>query len=337
MNKRKLRKRLIKNRRIELLVHGILLALAAAGIVFAGFMLSGGMRAFQKESGPPDAGPRPLVETAAESAEEQAETDGLETLSIAPEEHGPYPSPGLTADPIPELSESEIEAVAEQLMSTEDGSVVTTDTDCDWRLILVNPTHCLPDDFTVETEELEEGSDMSFDVRAVESLRQMIRDCEEAGLSIVVRGAYRTMEQQQELFDAKVDELMGTGMNRRRAEKKAATIVAYPGTSEHQLGLAADIVSGENMELSDEQADTPTQQWLMENSWKYGFVLRYPTRMSHKTGIIYEPWHYRYVGDVAAQMMHEENLCLEEFLAKYGSTVLPEGTGFVSSGTGEKE
>ena len=73
MNKRKLRKRLIKNRRIELLVHGILLALAAAGIVFAGFMLSGGMRAFQKESGPPDAGPRPLVETAAESAEEQAE------------------------------------------------------------------------------------------------------------------------------------------------------------------------------------------------------------------------------------------------------------------------
>jgi LAS superfamily LD-carboxypeptidase LdcB len=90
--------------------------------------------------------------------------------------------------------------------------------------------------------------------------------------------------------------------------------VAVPGTSEHELGLAADIYSSENMSLDESQVDTFTQQWLMENCWKYGFVLRYPRAKSDITGIIFEPWHYRYVGYEHARRIHEADICLEEYL-----------------------
>ena len=91
-------------------------------------------------------------------------------------------------------------------------------------------------------------------------------------------------------------------------------MVAYPGTSEHQLGLALDIVDVSYQQLDTEQENTPVQQWLMKNSWKYGFVLRYPADKSDITGIIYEPWHYRYVGKEAAAEIYENKLCLEEYL-----------------------
>ncbi|MFQ7289836.1 MAG: M15 family metallopeptidase [Lacrimispora saccharolytica] len=100
---------------------------------------------------------------------------------------------------------------------------------------------------------------------------------------------------------------------------EAAKTVAVPGTSEHELGLALDIVDSSYPELETEQENTPVQRWLMKNSWKYGFVLRYPSDKSALTGIIYEPWHYRYVGKEAAKVMYEEELCLEEYLEKYCS------------------
>ena len=92
--------------------------------------------------------------------------------------------------------------------------------------------------------------------------------------------------------------------------------MAIPGTSEHQLGLAVDIVDKHSQVLDNSQADTPAQQWLMEHSWEYGFILRYPEGKSEITGIIYEPWHYRYVGKEAAAEIHELGLCLEEYLTQ---------------------
>jgi D-alanyl-D-alanine carboxypeptidase len=94
----------------------------------------------------------------------------------------------------------------------------------------------------------------------------------------------------------------------------AATAVAVPGTSEHELGLAADIYSSENMSLDESQVDTFTQQWLMEHCWEYGFVLRYPKDKNEITGIIFEPWHYRYVGKEHAEIIHKAGICLEEYL-----------------------
>ena len=89
--------------------------------------------------------------------------------------------------------------------------------------------------------------------------------------------------------------------------------MAVPGTSEHQLGLALDIVDMNNQRLEEEQENTPTQQWLMANCWRYGFILRFPKGREAVTGISYEPWHYRYVGEEAARIITENGLCLEEY------------------------
>lgn len=90
--------------------------------------------------------------------------------------------------------------------------------------------------------------------------------------------------------------------------------MAVPGTSEHQLGLALDIVDISNQTLDESQENTPVQKWLMNNSWRYGFILRYPTDKSDITGISYEPWHYRYVGKKAAKEIYDAQICLEEYL-----------------------
>ena len=84
--------------------------------------------------------------------------------------------------------------------------------------------------------------------------------------------------------------------------------------SAKQLGLALDIVDRSNQNLDESQEDTAVQQWLMKHSWEYGFILRFPTGKSDVTGIIYEPWHYRYVGKEAAKEIYDRGICLEEYL-----------------------
>ena len=107
---------------------------------------------------------------------------------------------------------------------------------------------------------------------------------------------------------------MADGLSYDEAYAAAATVVAIPGTSEHNLGLAVDICALDYQILDDAQADTPEQQWLMEHCWEYGFILRYPAEKQDITGIIYEPWHYRYVGRDHAQAIRQSGQCLEEFL-----------------------
>ena len=154
----------------------------------------------------------------------------------------------------------------------------------------------------------------AVDSRCYPELQQMMDDCRAAGFDPLICASYRTMEKQEALFEDKEARLIREGCPENEVEAEAAKVVAYPGTSEHQLGLALDIVDVSYQQLDTEQENTPVQQWLMKNSWKYGFVLRYPTDKSDITGIIYEPWHYRYVGKEAAAEMYENKLCLEEYL-----------------------
>ena len=112
-----------------------------------------------------------------------------------------------------------------------------------------------------------------------------------------------------------MDSLLAQGRTQEEAEAEAGTVVAVPGTSEHELGLAVDICDSENQNLDESQLETLTQQWLIEHCWDYGFILRYPVDKSEITGIIYEPWHYRYVGR-KTQKIHESGLCLEEYPGK---------------------
>ncbi|MBQ9166338.1 MAG: M15 family metallopeptidase [Oscillospiraceae bacterium] len=184
----------------------------------------------------------------------------------------------------------------------------------EWNLMLVNPWNPLPEDFSVDLTDI--GSGHCVDTRCYSALQEMLDDCRAAGLSPVICSSYRSQERQQELFDNKVDRLMPEGYSYEDARTEAATVVALPGTSEHQLGLAVDIVDVNNQRLDQSQEDTPVQQWLMENSWRYGFILRYPTGKSDITGVIYEPWHYRYVGREAAEEIYSSGVCLEEYLSQ---------------------
>ena len=184
-----------------------------------------------------------------------------------------------------------------------------------WNLQLVNAWNPLPEDFAVSLTPI--GENYQVDSRCAGALHQMLEDCRAAGLSPAVCSAYRTEETQARLYANKVDRLMAQGMSEDKARTEAARSVAVPGTSEHQLGLAVDLVDNHNWSLDESQASMPAQQWLIKHSWEYGFILRYPGDKGELTGIIYEPWHYRYVGKEAARVIHQQGLCLEEYLARW--------------------
>lgn len=217
-------------------------------------------------------------------------------------------------------SDSSIPSVPEPLTSGplidaaagDDETTQLTYVSGDWNLILVNPWNKLPDDYEISLTPLPNGH--SIDSRCYPALSNMMNDCRKAGLQPLICSSYRSQEKQESLFQERIDELRAQGYSKKDAKAKAATSVARPGTSEHQLGLAVDIVDKSHQMLDAAQEYTPVQQWLLENSWKYGFILRYPNQKSSLTGIIYEPWHYRYVGQAAAQEIHERDICLEEYL-----------------------
>jgi len=180
-------------------------------------------------------------------------------------------------------------------------------------LILVNPWNSIPDGYSPQLRTLSDGTQIAE--KMYDDLMEMLNDCRDAGHLPYICSGYRTQEKQQQLFDDKVNRLIEQNYTYEEAVEVAATEVAVPGTSEHQLGLAVDIVDGDYGALDYQQANTATQSWLMENCWDYGFILRYPENKTDITGIIYEPWHYRYVGPEAANEMRESGKCLEEYLA----------------------
>ena len=126
--------------------------------------------------------------------------------------------------------------------------------------------------------------------------------------------SYRTQAKQTYLYNNKITRLRNAGYSKAAALEEAGRWVARPGTSEHQLGLALDIVSSSYQALTKKQEKTAEQKWLMEHCWEYGFILRYPSDKSEITGIGYEPWHYRYVGREVALDVRESGLCFEEYL-----------------------
>lgn len=185
----------------------------------------------------------------------------------------------------------------------------------DWNLILVNPTTYLPEGFSVELAKYNDSH--SVDARIVDALKEMVSAMKAQGLSPVICSSYRTQQKQQSLFDNQVNRLKNKGMSDEQARAQAGTVVAIPGTSEHQTGLAVDIVALSYQILDEKQEETAEQQWLMEHCHEYGFILRYPSNKSEVTGIIYEPWHYRYVGKEVAQDMKNKDICFEEWLELY--------------------
>lgn len=189
----------------------------------------------------------------------------------------------------------------------------------EYYLLLANAENPLPQDWSIQTEEVQNGYEM--DKRAAPAMREMIQAAKEDGVELMLCSAYRSVEKQQQLFDRSQQAYMAQGMSEEEAYAKTAIETAIPGTSEHQTGLAADIVTPTYQMLDAGFADTPAGQWLSEHAAEYGFVLRYPQDKQEVTGIIYESWHYRFVGKTHAKLMKESGLCLEEYLQQE----LPEG------------
>jgi LAS superfamily LD-carboxypeptidase LdcB len=182
-------------------------------------------------------------------------------------------------------------------------------------LMVVSAESPLPEGYVPELDTV--VGDYQLDARCASLCWQMMQDCRESGHGLpMICSAYRTQEFQQFLFDNKVYDVLWEETNdREKARELAATIVALPGTSEHQTGLAADIMDEVYPYLNEWQEHTEAQQWLMEHCSEYGFILRYPDGTSDITGIIYEPWHYRYVGGKFAREITKRGITLEEYVA----------------------
>lgn len=207
------------------------------------------------------------------------------------------PEISTAAPPVPEVRASAQPGVpAEESPAEEEGD--------GWSLVLVNGQNAIPEDFRIDLVEVAGGEQV--DRRIYEPLMELLEAAKEGNrdqLPMVVSG-YRTRKTQQSLYDNKIAKYLEQGYTRSEAEGLAKQWVAVPGHSEHQIGLAVDI-NGATYDL---------YFWLQENSWKYGFIFRYPGDKTEFTGVAEEVWHYRYVGVEAAAEMHEKGLCLEEYL-----------------------
>ncbi|MBO7218327.1 MAG: M15 family metallopeptidase [Clostridia bacterium] len=189
-----------------------------------------------------------------------------------------------------------------------------------WEMMLVNKWSPLPDGYDPELayvkSEYSRGgrTDYRFDARAVDALHDLCKASKKDGVNLFIISPYRTNATQESLFNRELNEVKAQYPNMTDAEAraKAATEVAAPGTSEHQSGLAVDFNS---VEQSFDK--TKEYKWLSENAHLYGFIMRYPKSKEDKTAVIYEPWHYRYVGIENAMAIKESGLCLEEFIEQY--------------------
>ena len=206
---------------------------------------------------------------------------------------------------------TKLDAVKKELYDLKE-DMDDTASDMPWNLVLVNYEHPMKEGYVPELRELEPG--YSVDSRIADEARHMLADAKEAGLHIIMCSAYRSVERQETLFDECMKESVKSGMGYWDAYQETVLKVAEPGKSEHALGLALDLISNQYTELDKRQETTKEAKWLAENCHKYGFILRYPPEKTKITGIIYEPWHYRYVGEEHAKKIHELGVTLEEYL-----------------------
>ena len=239
--------------------------------------------------------------------EPSGNTDNTPDTPVSPSESEPVPPDSSrlpeTRPTVPEVPSTQ-EPVDE--IKAADAS--------EWNLLLVNPWNKIPEGYTVELASY--NASHSVDARIIDDLKDMMDAMKSEGLSPIVCSSFRTHEKQQSLFDRQVQAQKALGLSDEEARKEAGKAVAVPGTSEHETGLAVDSVALSYQILDEKQEQTDEQKLLIKNCYDYGFILRYPNGKSDITGIIYEPWHYRYVGKTVAAEIRDSGLTLEEWVAK---------------------
>ena len=165
---------------------------------------------------------------------------------------------------------------------------------------------------------------MMYSTEYMAELDAFLDAIEDAGFEYFIGAAFREYSFQTHLFNSKASQIayeMGLSADYldpkyQEAVEKAKTIVMYPGSSEHQLGVAIDIFDQNRSRLVYSEMNQELFAWLDEHCAEYGFIKRYPTRKLLLTGWD-EPWHYRYVGKEVATFIMENGLCYEEFYGHY--------------------
>lgn len=212
---------------------------------------------------------------------------------------------GIVPNKVPKAKQTPIISIAANIATSEfSANDVQDNYNPPWNLTLVNRENPIPNDYQTELVELEGGE--YVDKRIYQPLMRMLEDAKEGNwnqLPLVVSG-YRTEDKQRSLYNAKIKKFKKEGYPEDEAIKLAEQWVAVPGYSEHQLGFAVDL-NGATYDL---------YLWLQENSYKYGFIFRYPANKTDITGVAEEVWHYRYVGEEAAAEIYQQGICLEEYL-----------------------
>lgn len=195
-------------------------------------------------------------------------------------------------------------------------------------LMLVNKTHLLPSGYTPAFTTVparyysSTDKDRRFDQRAATELEQFIDGARAAGFHVNVVSGYRTYAYQKQNYDRHVSALEAQGETASQAKAEAAQLVAPPGTSEHETGLAADIITSDwytqHKDLTADFDKTDAFAWMVKHCADYGFVLRYPKGKENVTGYDYEPWHYRYVGTENARILMANGETLEQYVGQAG-------------------
>ncbi len=182
--------------------------------------------------------------------------------------------------------------------------------------VLVNKENMLSIDYIPKNMYIVDNNENNFHNYLIDNIKPMLRvevkpyinalisDAHKLGLPLIVDSAYRSGYYQQMILDKLISE----------KGNEAYKLIALPGASEHQTGLAVDFAYYENGIYDDNvKEDDKEAIWLKENAWKYGFILRYPKGKEEITGFSFEPWHFRFVGLELAKELYVQNITLEEY------------------------
>lgn len=229
-----------------------------------------------------------------------------ESLSENQEEQTAEPQ----TEPQTEPAAEEPQAVPETKAAEKKSATVIPITDAEkWNLAIINTKYPLPDSYVPTLSNAINGSNIQLDSRVSEHYAEMYAAAKLSGCVLTPYSGYHTYALQETTYNRKVNFYINKGMSAEEANQKASAQVLPAGCSEHNAGLAMDIVSA-----SSDFINTKEYKWLCENAHNYGFILRYPEDKTAITGMNFEPWHWRYVGTQAAKEMKEKNQCLEEYL-----------------------
>lgn len=227
-------------------------------------------------------------------------------LSLAACGNNEVQTGGLITDITTAATETSVETTNEFDYST------VSITDDNWETVLVSIKHRLPDGYMPKLANVIDKSSRQLDERVAPHYTEMYEAALKDGCKLTPYSGYRSAERQKINYENKVALYKNQGNSQEEAERLAAEWILPPGASEHNMGVAMDIV------CTDESFDQSKEfKWLTENAAEYGFILRYPKDKTDITKVAYEPWHWRYVGREEALKIKASGKCLEEYLGIY--------------------